>query len=324
MNPLKVSVMILTYHHEQFIAQALDSVLEQQVDFPYEIVVSDDASQDSTSLILKDYQQRHPDKIRLLLQAENLGPYENFFHTFFRCQGQYIAYLEGDDYWTCLDKLQKQVDFLDAHPECTLCFHQIKMISEENQWEPRIYPNNLKEVSTLEDLLFVNYIPSGSILYRRGVVSEVPLWMSKLKMSDWTLSLLYAHQGGLGYIGEIMGVYRIHATGTWSRLDNTTKLSAIIKMLEFVNIHFDYQYESIVNESIAVYQQQLIEAAQMPILQSCEELEATYQLEFLQAQLHIQQLEADLDRSSILLAQVQNELAQAQAHLLQMQPELQD
>lgn len=110
-NRMKVSVLMITYNHEKFIAQAIDSILMQQVNFDYEIVIGEDCSTDGTRAIVIQYQKEYPDKIRLLLPEENLGMHKNFVQTFRACQGEYIALLEGDDYWTSPRKLQKQVDF---------------------------------------------------------------------------------------------------------------------------------------------------------------------------------------------------------------------
>jgi glycosyltransferase involved in cell wall biosynthesis len=108
---MKVSVLMITYNHEKFIAQAIDSILMQQTDFEYEIVVGDDFSKDRTRAILDNYKKKHPSKIKLLFPDRNLGMHRNFIQTLNSCQGQYVALLEGDDYWTSPYKLQKQVDF---------------------------------------------------------------------------------------------------------------------------------------------------------------------------------------------------------------------
>jgi glycosyltransferase involved in cell wall biosynthesis len=320
MDALKVSVMILTFNQEKFIAQALDSVLEQQVSFSYEIIVSDDASTDHTPAILADYQSRYPDRIRLLQKEFNLGPYKNFFQTFFDCQGQYIAYLEGDDYWTSPEKLQKQVSFLETHPDCTLCFHNAKSISEENLWEPVIYcPDTLKEISTIKELFLGNFIPSVSVMYRRGTVQEIPGWMSKLGMSDWPLHLLHAQQGNLGYINEVMGIYRIHAKGIWSCLSEARKFNAISKMLETINIYFDYQYETIINDSLANFSNQLIAAAQHPLQQDLDRLDRTLTYERSESQNHIQHLQNELGNAQTGLTHYQNELTHLQSQHSQLQ-----
>src|SRR5690349_6525722 len=115
-TPVKVSVAMISYNHERFIAQAIESVLSQRVKFPYEIVIGDDHSTDATPSIIADFHRRYPDKIVPFLREKNLGMAPNFMQILASCGGQYVALLEGDDFWTSKDKLQRQVDFLDANP----------------------------------------------------------------------------------------------------------------------------------------------------------------------------------------------------------------
>ena len=122
---MKVSVTIITYNHEKFIRKTLDSVLMQKVNFQYEIVIGEDCSTDNTKKILLEYQNKHPGKIRLLLAENNQGLVRNFMQTYRACKGEYIATLDGDDYWISSRKLQKQVDFLDRHGDFSMCFHPV-------------------------------------------------------------------------------------------------------------------------------------------------------------------------------------------------------
>src|SRR6266576_3052599 len=118
---MKVSALIVTYNQEKFIEQAVRSALMQQVNFPYEIVIGEDCSTDNTRAIVERLASENPGKIRAILRDKNLGMHGNHRATYNECRGQYIAMLEGDDYWTDPHKLQKQADFLDTHPECCLC-----------------------------------------------------------------------------------------------------------------------------------------------------------------------------------------------------------
>lgn len=110
-NRITVTIISLTYNHEKYIAQALESILMQKVNFTYEIVVGEDCSKDRTREILIQYAEKHPDKFHLLLHEKNIGAAKNQNKVFENCKGKYIAMLEGDDYWTDPYKLQKQVDF---------------------------------------------------------------------------------------------------------------------------------------------------------------------------------------------------------------------
>ncbi|MCW5971562.1 MAG: glycosyltransferase [Blastocatellales bacterium] len=114
---MKVSVLLMTYNHQRFIAQAIDSALTQRTDFAYEIVIGDDFSTDATREIAIEYQQKYPERIRLVLPPQNLGFDGNliFIETLRAGRGEFVALLDGDDYWSSADKLQRQVDFLEAH-----------------------------------------------------------------------------------------------------------------------------------------------------------------------------------------------------------------
>ena len=131
MKDPKLSVILITYNHEKYIEKALDSVLSQVTDFPFEIVIGDDCSPDDTKNIIREYRDKYPDIIRIVHRKKNTGrPTLNVYETTMKCRGDYLAYLEGDDYWTDSDKLQKQMDFLNEHPEYIACTHSHKMIDD--------------------------------------------------------------------------------------------------------------------------------------------------------------------------------------------------
>lgn len=131
MKDPKLSVILITYNHEKYIEKALDSVLSQVTDFPFEIVIGDDCSPDDTKNIIREYRDKYPDIIRIVHREKNTGrPTLNVYETTMKCRGDYLAYLEGDDYWTDSDKLQKQMDFLNEHPEYIACTHSHKMIDD--------------------------------------------------------------------------------------------------------------------------------------------------------------------------------------------------
>ena len=131
MKDPKLSVILITYNHEKYIEKALDLVLSQVTDFPFEIVIGDDCSPDDTKNIIREYRDKYPDIIRIVHREKNTGrPTLNVYETTMKCRGDYLAYLEGDDYWTDSDKLQKQMDFLNEHPEYIACTHSHKMIDD--------------------------------------------------------------------------------------------------------------------------------------------------------------------------------------------------
>ena len=127
-NTPLVSIVTIAYNLENYLAEAIESVLMQNVNFSYELVIGEDCSKDNTLQIAMDYQSRYPDRIRVLKREKNLGLTPNCVDTHNHCRGKYIALLDGDDYWTDKNKLQKQVDFMELHPEYAGCAHQSSII----------------------------------------------------------------------------------------------------------------------------------------------------------------------------------------------------
>lgn len=241
---MKVSVLVLAYNHERFIAQALDGALLQEVDFPYEIVVGEDCSTDSTRRILRDYQERFPDRIRLLLPERNLGMMGNFMATFKECRGDYIAMLEGDDYWTAPDKLQRQVDFLDAHPECCASFHNARVVHDAAPERDRLFHEAplAKTFFGLDEVASSHFIPTCSTLFRRGLYPGLPEWFRDMPMGDWPLHILNAEHGSYAYLDRVMASYRVHGGGAWSGSSRLSVIEKTIKACDLINLNTGGRY----------------------------------------------------------------------------------
>lgn len=250
---MKVSVLIITYNQEEYITSAIKSALAQATNFDYEIIVGEDASTDRTREIVLNLQEQHPNKIRLLLRdaadseherAMGIGGKSNFIKGLQSCQGKYIALLDGDDYWTDVNKLQKQVDFLDSNPDFAISYHNAIMVFEAGDKEAcNLIPANHKADSGLLDLLLVNFIPTCSAVFRRGLYGDLPDWFYTLKLGDWPLHLMNAQHGKLGYIDEVMAVYRRHEAGYWARKGEEDQALEIIKMLDCIDGYLDSAYK---------------------------------------------------------------------------------
>lgn len=248
----KVSVLMIAYNHEQFIAQAIESALMQRTDFPFEIVIGEDCSTDRTREIVLDFQSRYPDIIRALLPEKNLGMHENFFQTLKACRGQYVALLEGDDYWISPDKLEFQVRVLEDNPNFSMCFHPIYELFEDGTMNPNAYPSeDWQRNRTLEDLLDCHAIPTCSVVFRNHLIKDFPGWMYDLRMSDWPLSILLAQFGDISCIKDVMGVYRKHSQGACTSVDYIVWVKEEIKMQTFVNDYFGGRYKKIIKNSMA-------------------------------------------------------------------------
>jgi glycosyltransferase involved in cell wall biosynthesis len=255
---MKLSVLMITYNHERFIAQALDSILMQEVDFEYEIVIGEDCSSDKTREIVCRYQTMYPDKIRLLLNDVNLGMMENFQRAYLACQGDFIAILEGDDFWTNAGKLQRQVDLLEANPNLAICFHNAEYLWEIEGEPPTRFlcKQDQKETSTLEDVLAENFIPTLTSMFRNRLFGDFPQWFAGLKFGDWPLHVLNAQYGDVGYLNESMASYRVHSAGAASTAHSDKKkdrenIQAIIDCYKTFDAYFDRRYRSIIAANLA-------------------------------------------------------------------------
>jgi len=250
-----VSVLVMTYNHERLIAQALDSVLMQEVAFPYEILISEDLSTDGTREIVLAYQRRHPDLIRLLLSERNLHNNEIVRRGLRAARGKYVGLLDGDDYWTSPQKLQRQVDFLDAHPECAVCFHNALLVDEAGGTEPRPYTRRRQpEISTLDDLWEGNFIATCSTMFRNGLISEIPDWyVGMFPITDWPLHILNAEHGTIGYIDEMMSVYRYHSGGLYSVLSERRKLETTAAFYETMDANLGGRHTAAITRGMFEY-----------------------------------------------------------------------
>jgi glycosyltransferase involved in cell wall biosynthesis len=212
-----VSVLLVTHNQAQYVRRALDSILAQEFDGGLEIVVGEDCSTDQTAAVVLEYAARAPDKFRVFQRPQNIGLAANLAGAWIECRGDYIALLEGDDYWTDPHKLRKQVAALDAQPGWVLCFHRVQVRSDTGG-PPFLEPaeEDFPRETSIDDLLQRNYICNVSVMYRRGVVPEVPTAFRRLVHQDWPLHVWHARAGTIGYLPDVMGVWRHHPGSMWS------------------------------------------------------------------------------------------------------------
>lgn len=210
-----VSVRVLTYNHESYIAQCLEGALMQRTSFPFEIIVGEDCSTDRTREIVLAYGKAHPDRIQVLLSEANAGAAANDRRVEQACRGRYHAFCEGDDYWIDPRKLQKQADFLDAHPDISMCFHDAFVVRHDRSAIPDyLCRPGLPPRLTMADLLrWQLAVPLAGVMVRAEIVLGLPGWCGEIRYSDLLFRLWCAHRGDLAYLDEAMSVYRIHPGG---------------------------------------------------------------------------------------------------------------
>lgn len=259
-----VSICCITYNQESYIRDALDGFLNQKTDFAYEILIHDDASTDGTGDIISEYAGRYPQVIRPILQTENQyakgltnvsGTYN-----FPRAAGRYIAMCEGDDYWSDAAKLQMQVDYMEAHPECALCFHSAVVdVLEPAITERKMRPYRGNRVVSPEEIIDKRSgYPTASLLFRTETVRELPAFYEDAPIADIPLQLLAA-AGGYGYyIDRPMCVYRLGGAVSWTSLmkqgDYEAKQKRYWEQMEAMYRGFDAysggRFQSIVERAI--------------------------------------------------------------------------
>jgi len=214
---IEVSVLVPTYFHEKHIAKALDSILMQQTTFRFEVLVGDDASGDNTPEIIKEYAEKFPDIIRPILRPENLGGTANGYDLQSKAAGNYIAYLEGDDYWLDPNKLQKQWEFLQNNPDYIGCCGKCLVVNEYGEPDydsaPLFFRN--KKVLTLEEFLDSWSIPgqAGTWMYRnifRGAELEKAreVYEANRNVADKGIILLLLSHGPIYCSNDVLSAYR--------------------------------------------------------------------------------------------------------------------
>ncbi len=219
-----VTVMCLSYNMEKYIRNALDGFVMQQVDFPLEVIIHDDCSTDGSADIIREYAEKYPDLFVPILQTENqyskgIVISKTFMYPLVR--GKYIAFCEGDDYWTDPHKLQKQYDFLEAHPEYSFCAHAARRIDISGQTSDRII-GPLKQSGTVEtpDIIYKNaqtmYTTFNSMMFRFDYALDRPQDMYVPRVGDKPTITWLATKGPMYYFAEEMSVYRYHHPTSWT------------------------------------------------------------------------------------------------------------
>ncbi len=205
-----LSVCIRTHNQERFIREALDSVLCQKTIFPFEIVVSDDASSDGTVAILQEYAAKHPNTIRLLLSETNIGGPKNLKKVIEASHAKYITCLDGDDFYTDNYKLQKQVDFLEAHSEFVACFHNTWYVDTKGNKLGLFNNPNFHAIHDAHEFIKERwFVPIHSAVIRREYI-EFPEWYDTVMNDDYVVHLSVAKHGAYYYLPDVMVAYRRH------------------------------------------------------------------------------------------------------------------
>ena len=256
MEQVLVSVLCLAYNHEDYIADAIESFLMQKTSFRFEVLINEDASTDRTAEIIKGYEKQYPDIIKPVYQTENqyskhVGIVRNILIP--KAKGKYIALCEGDDYWTRPDKLQKQVDFLENHPECYMCLHGADRVDAKTK--KTISQKRLrKKWNNMSDAVggIGRLVATNSMIFRKEIAPDFSVLFGPV--GDYLYPIVAAKYGPVAYLDEIMSAYRSNSKNSFSQrvMRNPTQKKIFNEnyeiMLDRVSNYTEHKYDEIIEE----------------------------------------------------------------------------
>lgn len=221
-----ISAIVVTYNHEDFIAQAIESVLAQSTDRLLEVIISEDKSTDRTRDIVQDYARRDK-RIRLMLSEQNIRSNEVVARALRSAAGRYVCILDGDDYWLANNKLEQQANFLDANPRYSAVFHNA-LIDDTCPAKRRWTRSDLPKMFTLNEIWEGNPFATCTGMLRRACLEGLGSWYDPLfPITDWSLYILCAEHGPIAFADEIVGAYRQHPSSEFSALPSREKMDRI-------------------------------------------------------------------------------------------------
>lgn len=251
-NDIKVSVICMAYNHGKYIRQALDGFVNQKTRFAYEVVVHDDASTDETADIIREYEAKYPHIIKPIYQTVNQYSQKISAYQFVLplVKGEYVAMCEGDDYWSDENKLQEQVDALEANPDCSLCLHRVEKITEDGTLMSSTFPPFEDKSRVISSEEFVPsvldaYIYQTSCFFFRGdafrtYASDFPKFRRVAGVGDVPYLLYFGQLGNVYYIDKIMSRYRVSSSGSWTERNRSVGLAHAERMNLMVEAYDEF------------------------------------------------------------------------------------
>jgi glycosyltransferase involved in cell wall biosynthesis len=219
MRPL-VSVVVLAYRHELYIADALESIGAQAANFELEIVVAEDSSPDQTRQVALEYQKMHPNLVRILAGVKNVGMMKNLQRALAACRGEFVCFCEGDDYWIDDSKVRRQVEALREHADVDICFHSamFKHAATGQVTGPHARRGFRTTKTTLQKAIMISgFMPTASVMLRRSLCESLPRWLfNEAPFGDMYIYILGSRRGGAIYLDRPMSVYRTGVPTGWS------------------------------------------------------------------------------------------------------------
>ena len=264
----KVTVMLITYNHAKYLAQAIESILAQKTEFSFAIHVIDDCSTDGAQDIVRDYAARYPGVVKAFINKKNIGnkvTQKNFYRGFCTLDGDYIAFLEGDDYWASTDRLQTHVAFLEANPDFVACANNTLKVYEDGSQEPHLFlPPQAKEVHDIDDLIMLSsFFHASSLTFRNVFRGRVPRYLRSPLSCDIFINIAHAQFGKIRFFPEVGSVYRAHAGGLFSNMTETKGWMWNIDSFRACNRWLGYRYFPQFTRSIYQYCDRLLQGGKV-------------------------------------------------------------
>ncbi len=251
-----LTICCLTYNHEKYIRKTLEGFINQKTTYNYKIIIHDDASKDKTKYIIEEFAEKYPKLIIPIFQQKNqysqgISIYKTFIEPLI--DTKYIAICEGDDYWNANDKIQLQINYLEKHPECSLCVHNTVKINEAgdslNEYMTKLDVGD-RDISTNEIIESCGKSPfhTSSYIYRTELKRMMPSVFYMLPVGDYPLAIYMSLVGKIHYINKVMSAYRVMSQGSWSEKNKSNKKFAydtsckMIVGLKCLNSYTKYKY----------------------------------------------------------------------------------
>ena len=260
MSEIEVSVCCIAYNHEKYIRDALEGFVNQKTNFRYEVLVHDDASTDKTAKIIEEYEEKYPDIIKAIYQKENqfsqgINIWETYIYP--NVRGRYIALCEGDDCWIDENKLQRQYDALENHPECDMCAHRSKMLDCLKNSIAKEFPAIYEyRVLRVEEVIYGEggFLPTASLFFHKDIRMN-PMNFQKIWNIDYSLQIRGALRGGIVFIPETMALYRWQTEGSWTSRNSNLEAQVALydkkkTMLMELNKETSGRYQEIINKRL--------------------------------------------------------------------------
>lgn len=263
MHNCLVTVFCLAYNHEKYIRTTFEGFVKQKTTFKFKVLVHDDASTDSTPDIIREYMEKYPDMFEAIMQEEN--KYQQGIdiedkYILPKIDTKYVASCECDDYWTDPNKLQMQVEYMEKHPDCSLCVHDTEKIFENGTSTGKSFNPSRKERNYhFKDIALSepsSYFHFSSLMWRNDTFREKNPAFEMKGIGDYPMALYFASIGYIHYIPKIMSCYRLNSIGSWSSMmdsDNSKKViqhKNIIKGFQSIDEYTRHKYSPIIKKAI--------------------------------------------------------------------------